>query len=561
MTPEPGDTSDAVQQGATPGRAEADDDLQDKPDEREDASGSLGRADDSVSSVGAPARLLPSSAASESNGAAPEGWSVKHLQRVGPQPGGREAVERHVTDNIAIVVNGNDPLMVTKTWDGKHTNYSLMPLPRALGGLKRHAIELDPRLAQLELARREATVAQLEQGDARATKRELKKERRALEQARERLAATETTVYDVVHRIQSTLTYDNLVFRPGNDARPDDFNLFRGYAAERLLEAYPDRYPEAVQPVLDNIKDVLCAGDERVYAFALKYLAHILQNPTDKCGVALLFYSVPGAGKGVLFGLLQLVIGGTHVTVVQDNQSLTGEFNAHRANKLLILANELKNGGVACKEANVLKSMITDKTDHIRCLGKDRRQIDSVSSLMMFTNERRAVRIDPDDRRYCAIESSAARAKDVKYFNPLYAAIENPQAQVEFFRQMREINIDGFHFGSNIPQTSYRDELQRADRRQDNTPVVHRYLAAGEWTDEQLRFSADDLVDKVKEWMQTNGGADSLTAIAAGKQLNSLGFSATQTKINGHNIRLYDLGSRAKVLEALQRQGVTAAQP
>jgi len=143
---------------------------------------------------------------------------------------------------------------------------------------------------------------------------------------------------------------------------------------------------------------------------------------------------------------------------------------------------------------------------------------------------------------------------DVKYFELLYATIENLQAQVEFFRQMREINIKGFRFGSNIPQTSYRDELQRADRRQDNTPVVHRYLAAGEWTDEQLRFSAVDLADKA--WVQT--GADSLTAIAVGKQLKALGFSATQTKINGHNIRLYDLG-RAKTVEALQRHGVTAA--
>lgn len=503
-----------------------------------------------MSSVGAlPAWLLPP----------PEGWSIKHLQRVGPQPGGREAVERHVTDNLAIVVNGNDQLMVTKTWDGKRTDHTYVNLNRALGGLKRHAIELDN--PHLELARREATVAQLEQSDARAAKRELKKERRALEQMRERLAAMvetpeTTTVYDVVHGMLSTLTYDNMVFRPGNDARPDDFNLFRGYAAERLLQAYPDRYPEAVQPVLDHIKDVLCAGDERVYAFALKYLAHILQNPTEKCGVALLFFSVPGAGKGALLDFLERVIGGTHVTVVQDNQSLTGEFNAHRANKLLILANELKNGGVACKEANVLKSMITDKTDHIRCLGKDRRQIDSVSSLMMFTNERRAVRIDPDDRRYCAIECSAVHVNDVKYFKLLYATIENLQAQVEFFRQMREINIKGFRFGSNIPQTSYRDELQRADRRQDNTPVVHRYLAAGEWTDEQLRFSAVDLADKVNAWVQT--GADSLTAIAVGKQLKALGFSATQTKINGRNIRLYDLG-RAKMVEALQRHGVTAA--
>ena len=318
----------------------------------------------------------------------PQGWSVKYLQRVGPH--GREAVRKHVTDNISVIVNANDPLMVTKTWDGKHTKYSLMGLGRALAGLKLHNITLprgDSRLAQLKSELAEVTVSS---NSTRASRRELKRKRRALEQARERFdaevrASIKTTIYSVVRDMQQSITYDNLVFRPGSDARPNDFNLFRGYAAERLLTTYPDRYPDAVQPVLDHIKDALCAADERVYEFVLKFIAHVLKNPTSKCGVALLFYSKPGAGKNLFFTFLEALIGSDLVAVVRDDKSLTGEFNAHRANKLLILANELKNGGVACKDANVLNSMITDTADTLRCMSKDPCRVDSVSSLMMFT--------------------------------------------------------------------------------------------------------------------------------------------------------------------------------
>ena len=508
--------------------------------------------------------------------AEPCAWSIPYLQRVCSQPGGREAVEKHVLANLKWVDNGNDPLMVTNTWNGKHFDHSVSGASRVLNGLKQYTIEfINDEVARLEseVANAQATVEQLEQSvkDARGKRhfaRELRVKKRALSDAQARLDAErlkpmeQTTLHAVVKSTQKKMTFNNLVFRPGGDALPDDFNMFRGYAVERLLEEYPDRYPDAASPMFDHIKDVLCAGDQQVYDYVLKFIAHILNNPTDKCGVALLLYSKPGAGKNVLFTFLEAIVGAALVASVQDDRSLTGEFNAHRANKLLILANELKNGGVACKDANILNSMITDKTDHIRCLGKDRQRIESVSSLMMFTNERRSVRIGPDDRRYCAIECSDAKIGDTTYFANLVATIDDPKARVEFFRQVREIDIKGFHFGSNIPQTPYRTFLQRAPR-DETTPVVYTYLAervcqAIEWSDRELRFTAADFTSRLAEWMTNKGirGADSLNVIAVSKQLHKLGFSATQTKIAGLNTRRYNLVSSAKIVEALQREGV-----
>ena len=88
--------------------------------------------------------------------------------------------------------------------------------------------------------------------------------------------------------------------------------------------------------------------------------------------------------------------------------------------------------------------------------------------------------------------------------------------------------------------------------------LAERVARGSKCTERELKFTAADLVERLREWMRTKGvdGADSLNVNAVSKQLNKLGFSATQTKIGGHNVRQYDLVSRAEIVGALRRQDV-----
>jgi len=504
------------------------------------------------------------------------GWDVQLLRTVAASRG-LTAVRRHVEACLVYVVNGNRPLLVTKTWDGRHDNYTMTDATKAFRGMKAVSVEVaidEEAVLRLEadLDAHELAVSRLEQQvaatDEMPLQRELKAARRRLDKAhaawseeRERLEAGKTKTWSLHDLVQDTLpriTRNNLVFRPGGDVLPGDFNLFDGYAAERLLPQYPGRYPEAVQPILNHIKDVLYDGDEERYDFTLRWFAHILQNPKRKCGVALVFRSEKqGAGKGRLFEFLKRVIGSRYVLSVGDNNALTGQFNAHRANKLLILANELGCGGAAYKEANVLKSMITDEDDYIEPKGVDRQTIDSVSSIMMFTNEWKAIRVEPNDRRYCAQECSDAAAGDAAYFERLTAAIEDPKAQVEFFHRMREIDLGGFHFGTRIPQTVYRAELQREHR-----PAVYRFLAdmvQTEWeTRQSYQMSVAGFFDRLKDWMEANNdrGAAFLSNASVGRDVKKLGFVSKIVRVSGHSQRWYDFESRDAVIHALRAQGV-----
>lgn len=500
----------------------------------------------------------------------PRGWDVAYLEDRARSCDLR-AITMHVRQNVAFVINGNKPFLVTRTWDGQRTMHKMVDAKQSLAALREVYIRpgvMDESVLELEAAITEEQL-KLEQLSTRMQQQctpELKRERkvleRNLEKMHQRLAASTESVSlaDLIQRQQPAIMYNNLVFRPDLKHLERDFNLFSAYAAERLLDQYPDRYPEAVQPILDHIKNILCDGSSERYDFTLKWIAHVLQNPMRKCGVALVFRSEQGAGKGRLFEFLKRVIGEQYVLSVADNTSLTGQFNSHRANKLLILANELGSCGAAYKEANVLKSMITDEDDYIEPKGVDRQPLQSVSSLLMFTNEWKSVRIDPGDRRYCVQECNDGVANNAEYFAKLQAAIDDPKAQVEFFRQMREIDIENFHFGSHIPRTQYRAQLQ-----DEHIPVTYAFLrekVQTHWADHHvgdLEFKSDYLFQELMTWLEqtNNRQRQFVSAKQMGQELSKLGFKSKNKRLHGSApAKCYDFESRERLLQALQKVGV-----
>jgi hypothetical protein len=461
---------------------------------------------------------------------APQHWSVVYLQGKACEYG-MGAVRRHIVNCLTYVNNANKGILITKTWDGEQHDYQIGDAAAAFASLKLIKLRIVPEESDVVYLEAAAEVMQkdveklqkkLEEPQTKDESTRLSRRLKLLQKkfdAAERSAEeqrsnfengipTDIPLFAVVMSVLTEITRDSIVFRPGLDASPSDFNLFTGYAVEDLLFKLPDRYPEASQPVFDHIKNVLCEGDDARYDYTLKWFAHMLQNPIEKAGTAALFQSEPGAGKTIVTMFLRSVLGPRYVLFVGDTHGLTGQFNSSHANQLLIVANELGSDGAAYREANLLKSKITDKVDYIERKGIDRQKIDSYCSIMMTANEWKAVRVDPGDRRYCVQQCSGAHIKDTAYFDVLRAAVADPKAQVEFFRQLREINLKGYHFGSNIPQTKYRTELQVGQ-----APAVYKYLADTFHSECFLpcerRTDTDTLFTAVKAWMVHNNESGS----------------------------------------------------
>lgn len=239
---------------------------------------------------------------------------------------------------------------------------------------------------------------------------------------------------------------------------------------------------------------------------------------------------------------------------------MVSKFNAVLANKLLVLGNELATNGAAVKKHNVLKRIITDTKNTIEYKGRNSMMVESLVSLMLFTNEPRAIRIDPHDRRYCAVECSDIKVGDAEYFAQLKKAFDDPKVQAEFFRQMQEIELGGFHFGTNIPQTAYRTKLQEAAGPSRAHPqALYMFLAEDtpHWAAEDFVVEGRQLREQLSAWMKEKDLDDQTHPAELGKQLSQLGFKAKQVKINKRNIRQYDLKSAEEVAAALKKVGYT----
>ena len=88
------------------------------------------------------------------------------------------------------------------------------------------------------------------------------------------------------------LSYEGIVFRPSgicNQMSQYYKNLFTGFKADKIELIEPVDYSN-IQPILDHLKMVYCAGEEEHYQYVLKWFAKIIQDPEHKPQVGLVFY-------------------------------------------------------------------------------------------------------------------------------------------------------------------------------------------------------------------------------------------------------------------------------
>lgn len=203
--------------------------------------------------------------------------------------------------------------------------------------------------------------------------------------------------------------YEGIVFSPGKDV-PGYYNLFRGFPVN------PREGDCAL--FLNLIKEIICNGNEEHYAFVLKWLAHIFQRPAELPGTALVMRGRQGTGKGTLMKYLGKLIGQHYLELVQMRQ-VTGNFNAHIKDTLLLHANEAIWSGDKGAEG-AIKAMITDETSAIEFKGKDIITVMNYKRLVFASNHDWVVPRDMDDRRFFILDVSDAHKEDQEYFSGIH---------------------------------------------------------------------------------------------------------------------------------------------
>jgi hypothetical protein len=269
-----------------------------------------------------------------------------------------------------------------------------------------------------------------------------------------------------------------IVFKPGGTARPDEFNLWRGFAVE------PRKGWQKQRRLMRHIWVIICRRDKAKFKYLIRWLAWLVQKPDKHPETVIVLKSrKQGTGKSTLGQVMYEIFGNRHGAIVDDKDRLIGRFNDWIEPMCFILAEEILWANDH-KTADKLKSMITAPTNQIERKGGAVLHIPNRLHIIMTTNHDHAVSAGVGDRRNAVFDVSDERACDKTWFDPLYRDLDDGGTS-EFLHILQNLKLGSWH---------PREILKTAE------------------TTEQQRMSGDS----VSQWSQACIEADAIVGAARG---------------------------------------------
>jgi hypothetical protein len=201
-------------------------------------------------------------------------------------------------------------------------------------------------------------------------------------------------------------------FYPGENP-PDTLNLFSGFAFDRDLACGSQedlaRAEEDCAPLIQHIKSVWCRNDPRSFSYVLDWMAHVLQRPHVKTGVAIVVSGREGCGKGVTVQKFFEVIGKRHCRQTANIADIC-TFNEYcLSDSLLLFLDE----AVVTSDRSTRGKLYSVITEHemvyerkfgSRWVGPNR------TNVIMASNHDHVANIDGAGRRFMVLEASSDHA-------------------------------------------------------------------------------------------------------------------------------------------------------
>lgn len=165
---------------------------------------------------------------------------------------------------------------------------------------------------------------------------------------------------------------------------------------------------------LAHVREIVCSGNEAQFRYVIGWLAHMVQRPQEKPGVALVLRGVKGAGKDTVGDYVGDLSPRHHVTI-SNMEHLTGKFNAHQERALLL---HVEEGFWAGNPAAVgaLNRIITAESSMIERKGYDPVEMPSVVRIFITSNEDWVVPATAGERRYAVFDVNPTKARNRAYF-------------------------------------------------------------------------------------------------------------------------------------------------
>lgn len=221
---------------------------------------------------------------------------------------------------------------------------------------------------------------------------------------------------------------------PPDEHCPEDvFNLWRGYAYEPVQGS--------VDMWTDFLYEVICDGKNEYLLWLEDWIADMLQHPSHPKGTAIVLSGIEGVGKGTFANTLGALLGAHYRHITQDSQ-LTGRFNAHLADSMLIFADEMIWGGDK-RSRGTLYALVSEKQLMAERKGYDSIPMRNLNRMIIASNSDWVVPAGPMARRWFVLKVSPKRKDQSGYFKKFIAWLETGGYQaIMYYYLTRKITSD-----------------------------------------------------------------------------------------------------------------------
>ena len=241
--------------------------------------------------------------------------------------------------------------------------------------------------------------------------------------------------------------YKSVDFLPIAETPYGVFNMWKGFAVK------PKGGLEDIPLFHELIDEVICSGNEQWALYLWSWLAHMVQFPKEKPGVAIVLRSdAQGVGKSRFAEYVGSLLG-RHFRTVTHGRHIHGNFNSHLKDTLMLFGDEAVWGGDRSTES-ILKQLITEPNMIIEMKGKDVFEVRSYLRLMLATNSEWAAPVSLTDRRYFVLDVSNSRKNDHDFFKKLIDE-QNHGGSEALLNALMDFDLSDFEV-RNIPETPAR---------------------------------------------------------------------------------------------------------
>jgi biotin operon repressor len=261
---------------------------------------------------------------------------------------------------------------------------------------------------------------------------------------------------------------------------------------------------------LEHIRLYWCGGDQTIFEYVMKWLAHLLQYPGSKAGTAIVAIGPEGVGKNIITDQLKALTD-PYSKTIDDISEVTGKFNPVLENVVLLIGNELKSdkkGQTKTVDKERLKSVITELTVRIERKFKDKIDAENVANFIFLSNNFSPFKQEVGDRRNLDLQCSMPENPE-QYFGPkggtdpktLGGSIQQPMFMETLYTYLMtyEVAID-YDFVHNLPMTALKQVIQATYKNPFEIFITtHWELFVDGWNSKQCKERAQhEIIDKME---------------------------------------------------------------